>query len=56
MNQLLEASDFNEAYHMFTDIRVKMNNENNSSMLQRFWNSFIEMIELLLNTIYSIRL
>ena len=55
LNQLLEASDFNEAYHMFTDIRIKMNDENNSSTLQRFWISLIEMIELLLNTIYSIR-
>ena len=52
LNQLLEASDFNEAYHMFTDIRIKMNDENDSSTLQRFWISFIEMIELLLNTIY----
>ena len=52
LNQLLETSDFNEAYHMFTDIRIKMNDENDSSTLQRFWISFIEMIELLLNTIY----
>ena len=32
-----------------------MNDESNSSTLQRFWISFIDMIELLLNTIYSIR-
>ena len=40
---------------MFMDIRIKMNDENNSSTLQRFWISFIEMIEFLLNTIFSIR-
>lgn len=40
LNQLLEASDFNEAYHMFPGIRIKMNDGNNSSMLQRFCMSF----------------
>lgn len=53
LNQLLEVLDFNEAYIMFTEIRMKMNEENNSSTLQRFWISFINMMELLLNTIIS---
>lgn len=37
LNQLSEASDVNEAYPMFTDIRFKMNDKNNSSTLHRFW-------------------
>lgn len=36
VNQLSEASDVNEAYPMFTDIRIKMNDKNNSSTLHRF--------------------
>ena len=53
LNQLLEVLDFNKAYIMFTEIRMKMNEENNSSTLQRFWISFTNMMELLLNTIIS---
>ena len=40
LNQLLEASDFNEAYNMFTDIRIKISRytrfSTNKTAVKRF--------------------
>jgi hypothetical protein len=40
-------------YNQFLDVKTKMCEEGYS--LQQFWISFLDMVELLLNTIYSIR-
>ena len=39
-------------YNKFVDYRVSMES---GQLLQRFWMSFLEMVELLLNTIYALR-
>ena len=40
----------------FLDIKISYSAESNSSSLQRFWISFIDMVNILLNTICAIRL
>ena len=43
-----------DVYNDYIEMRIKLSS-NEESALQQFWVSFLEMVELLLNTIYSIR-
>ena len=47
-----ENESLTTKYNKFIDYRFKMEKE---QPLQRFWMSFLEMVELLLNTIYALR-
>ena len=51
-DQLWEEQGLEKHYNKFLDAKESMKTGHN---LQQFWMSFLEMTELLLNTIYSIR-
>ena len=60
METLKEKIDYEDAkiwkVQSFLDIKISYSAESNSSSLQRFWISFIDMVNILLNTICAIRL
>ena len=55
VEHLIESSKSQELYKNFTDLKSNMSNVNDGNTLQAFWISYIEMVDLLLNTIYSVR-
>ena len=52
-NHLLESEEFKVAHDHFLDLKRNLNTS--LFALPKFWLSFIEMVELLLNTIYACR-
>ena len=50
---VMRSEDFQAVYDNFIDLKLKMSNDGKT--LQAFWISYIEMVDLLLNTIYSVR-
>ena len=51
---LKSESSFEQLFNSYLNLRIKLGSSNFS--LQRFWLSFLEMMELLLSLIYSVRL
>ena len=51
-DEIWESQNLATSYNRFLDFREKMEN---GQPLQQFWVSFLDMVELLLNTIYSLR-
>ena len=52
---ILEDENMNCCYDAFVNTRVEMSSTSNSYTLKQLWMRFLDMIELLLNTIYSVR-
>ena len=51
---LKSESSFEQLFNRYLNFRIKLGSSNFS--LQRFWLSYLEMMELLLSLIYSVRL
>ena len=54
--KVLESANFQKYYSSFLDVKLAFSEECNPNGLQRFWISFVAMVDILLNTIYAIRL
>ena len=54
--KVLESADFQKYSNTFLDVKFAFSEECNPNGLQRFWISFVAMVDILLNTIYAIRL
>ena len=52
-DDIKEDIRFEELYHKYLDIRLKWGDERNT--LRGFWVTYLDMVELLLNTIYAVR-
>ena len=51
--QFSNSKDFKSYYHLFLDYQTKMRSD--GSQLTQFWITFLDMVEVLLNTVYATR-
>ena len=51
--QFSNSKDFKSYYHLFLDYKTKMRSD--GSQLTQFWITFLDMVEVLLNTVYATR-
>ena len=52
--KMKDDEDFNKLHHEFLNLMVNWSDDQNKT-LRTFWLSYIDMTELLLNTIYAVR-
>ena len=49
------TTDFEKCYNSFLDLKSSISDENNTNTLQSVGLSFLDMTEILLNTIFAVR-